>query len=913
MNRDILELRRRVAALEAELAQARLSHPDIAALRQSERRYRALVQASTSTVWSADATGNGREGTEWWERVTGQTRGEAAGWGWLDAVPPEDREAIRQAWDAAFSQRRKYEAQFRVRDVNGRWRHLRAQGIPLFDDAGNLIEWVGTLTDETDYREALAALRASEQRYRTIFDLAAVGIVEARIPDGVITLANERFAGMLGQNPAGHSLFDLTHPEDAGQFRSLFDALAAGQASSLTLEQRFVRPGGGAFWAEVYASLLRDDSGKPLYTVAIVKDRTARRAAEEALRQGSARLQLVADSVPALISYIDSNFVYRFANRTYEEWFGLPQAEISGKTVSEVLGQEAFEKLRPSMERAIAGEMVRFEGWAPYASGNRYIRASYIPERGADGGVAGFAVLVEDLTREHETADRIARLNRELQDRVRDFEVLFHTMPVAVAVARDAEARDIRVNRYLAGLLGTSTEENVSASAPHADQMPYRFLRNGEPLEASELPQQRAHRERRAIENAEIELRTADGSIHHLYGSAVPLFDPAGNVRGSIAAYVDVTDRKRAEEALRQSERRLRRLIDTSPFGIEIGSFDGSVHYANESFLRMLGYTAEDVTGGRLNWRGISPAEWLPLDERMAAQLVETGVAHPVEKEYLHKNGSRVPVLVGACLLEQPFSERQQVVTFVLDLRARRRAEAELRAANEELRRANTDLQEFAYAAAHDLQEPLRMVSLYTQLFARRYAHIDEPAQLLIRQIVDSATRAQTLVADLLAYTRVIHGQAEDPDWVDANAVAAEVLGNLNASLQETGGVVRVSPLPSVRVSRSHLVQLMQNLIGNALKYTRAGVRPEIEVSAEQHLGHWVFRVADNGPGIKPEYRERVFGVFKRLHGKEVPGTGIGLAICRRIVERYGGQIWVEGGSKGEGAAFLFTLPVEYG
>ena len=290
---------------------------------------------------------------------------------------------------------------------------------------------------------------------------------------------------------------------------------------------------------------------------------------------------------------------------------------------------------------------------------------------------------------------------------------------------------------------------------------------------------------------------------------------------------------------------------------------------------------------------------------------------HPIladEDALLEGLGSTVARVVKQAVAEEALLRRtgelaRSNTKLEQELAGRGRAEEELKLALADLGRSNKDLEQFAYVASHDLQEPLRMVSSYTQLLARRYrGQLDAAANEFIAYAVDGANRMQKLIDDLLAYSRVgTRAKAFQP--TDCTAVLDQALANLKAAIETSGAVVTHGPLPAVVHDNLLLVQLFQNLIGNAIKF-HVEMPPRIHVSAEQKGEEWVFAVRDNGIGIDPQYAERIFTIFQRLHTREeYPGTGIGLAICQKIVERRGGRIWVES-QPGTGSTFYFTIPV---
>jgi signal transduction histidine kinase len=275
------------------------------------------------------------------------------------------------------------------------------------------------------------------------------------------------------------------------------------------------------------------------------------------------------------------------------------------------------------------------------------------------------------------------------------------------------------------------------------------------------------------------------------------------------------------------------------------------------------------------------------LGELRAVECIKQGAADYVLKDHL----ARLPEAVRHAMYEKRLrEERNQSV--------------------QELARSNRDLEQFAYVASHDLQEPLRMIATYTQLLAERYrGKLDDNADKYIHYAVDGALRMQSLIQDLLIFSRVGR-QGTNLQETDCNAVVATALKNLEVAIQESGAQIIYDRLPSVVADSSQLLQLFQNLIGNAIKF-RGSEPSVISVTAERTMKDWIFSVADNGIGIAPEHAEAIFVIFRRLHTRaEYPGSGIGLAIAKKIIEQHGGSIWVES-QLGEGSTFKFTLPLK--
>jgi len=340
-------------------------------------------------------------------------------------------------------------------------------------------------------------------------------------------------------------------------------------------------------------------------------------------------------------------------------------------------------------------------------------------------------------------------------------------------------------------------------------------------------------------------------------------------------------------------------MAESMPQKIFTAKPTGEVDYFNQQWMDYTGLTFEQMRD--FGWRrSIHPDD---LDSNLGSwrHSIETGESVSSELRWRRADGVYRWHLSRACAMRDGSGEITMWIGSSTDIHEQKEKE-------EELRRANEDLQQFAYSASHDLQEPIRNVSVYSEIVAKRYRHLmDADGLQFLGFLTEGGRRLATLIDDLLAYTRAGVGESGEPA-VDAASALQETLSTLAEAIRQSQARVTYDTLPEICMSAAHLQQVFQNLINNALKY-RGENPPEIHVSAMKQGSTWRFSVRDNGIGIDPEYKEKIFGVFKRLHrNQKYSGTGIGLAICQRVVERYGGRIWVES-AVGEGATFYFTVP----
>jgi len=407
---------------------------------------------------------------------------------------------------------------------------------------------------------------------------------------------------------------------------------------------------------------------------------------------------------------------------------------------------------------------------------------------------------------------------------------------------------------------------------------------------------------------AECRVRRHDGQYRIMSSTAVPVFNEDGAVREWVGAMTDVTEVRRGEEEVRDSDERFQGLATAFPQLVWASKPDGSLEYSNALWKQYTGPSQESAAEHGFWDHLVHPEDAVPHLERWresmgSGEMFESQVRLKRATDGTYRwficravavrgRGDRIVRWLGAC------TDIDDQMNYAVDLRI----------TNEALQRSNADLEQFAYAASHDLQEPLRMISLYTQLLQEEYSGLlDETGRSYVDFAVSGAQRMERLLQDLMAYSRVSVAPQGLTERADARAALDAALGNLEATVRKSGAQVHISELPSVAAPSVHMVLLFQNLVGNALKYCGGNV-PEVWINAERADRFWRFSVKDNGIGIEPQYAKQIFGVFKRLHGAEYEGTGIGLAVCQRIVERTGGRIWLES-TPGEGSTFYFTLP----
>ncbi|HZE62024.1 MAG TPA: PAS domain S-box protein [Burkholderiales bacterium] len=724
-----------------------------------------------------------------------------------------------------------------------------------------------------------------------------------------VNRAWEEFFGLKGESFIGKQVADL-YPQDPaiGERHADMDRQLYAHPGRQNYEIRVRAANGELRDAIYYKATYTDARGEVAGLIGAIVDITARTNAETALRDNEARWRAIVNSANEGILVYDRELKIVAGNQAAERILGLPLPEIVGAAGftamlpcvhsdgSPMLPDDRPTRIMVRTGKPLSGHVIgvkRPGGARTWLS----INTGFLRHHEATdwyGVVSSFT----DITAQRNAETAL----RESEERYRRTFELAGSGVAHIALDR----KFIRVNRRLCEMLGYPEHELIGMTG--------RQISHPEDLDV--INKERAKMERGEVDHVRVEKRYVrkDGSTVWISFSMVVEHDEAGRPTYEIAIFDDITERRAAEEAVRESEARFRSLTQLSSDWY----WEQDENFGLKFMSRRMGErTGLDAAAfiGRKRWDqpalNLTDADWAAHQ----AQLERHEPFRDFEMERPNPAGGTRWISVSG---EPVFDADGRCTGYRgvgSDITARKQQEAELKRAHddlakkaEELQRSNAELEQFAYVASHDLQEPLRMVSSYTQLLGKRYGDkLQGDAQEFMHYIVDGAARMKQLIEDLLAYSRV-GTKGKEFKSVPVEAPLRKAITNLRAAIEESSAAVTWDPLPSVDADEMQLAQLFQNLMGNALKFRGSGV-PRIHVSAEEQDGEWHLTLADNGIGIEPQYFERIFMLFQRLHTMgEYPGTGIGLAICKKVVERHGGRIWVTS-TLGEGSQFHITLP----
>jgi PAS domain S-box-containing protein len=633
------------------------------------------------------------------------------------------------------------------------------------------------------------------------------------------------------------------------------------------------RPDGSRFWFTPCPAVVRNAEGQIIGGINLLMEITDRKHAE---LEANEQFRAIVETTPECVKIIAPDGTLLFMNSPGLAMVGASAGDaLIGRNVYDIIALEDRNRFREFNERICKGEKGSLQFDIVGLKGaRRHMETHAAPLRHLDGTTVHLAVS-HDIT-ERKRGESAAFLLGAIVDSSDD-----------AIISKNLDGVITSWNKSAQRLFGYTAEEAI-----------------GQTVAALLIPDDRQEeepdilaklRKGERVDHFETVRRCKDGSLIDISLTISPVKDNQGRIIGASKVARDITERKKSEKRLIEQAR----LLDLSSDAILVRDGQDRILDWNRAAEKMYGFTREEALG------------------KISHELLRTEFSEPLPgiREILLRDGHWSGELIHASrtgsrinTLSRWVAERDNKGAVIRILESNNDITERVRV-QEEVRRANQDLEQFAFSATHDLQEPLRSVKIYSELLAKRHGDtVDEEARKFITFVHSGATRMEMLVRDLLAYTQVAKSDAPS-ETADANEALNGALANLGGAISECGAQISADPLPSLPVHGMHLQLVFQNLIGNAIKYRSPDRPPLVHVGVELQDGHWLFAVTDNGIGIDPEYKENIFGLFKRLHtSDEYSGTGIGLAICQRIVDRYHGRIWVES-EPGRGSTFRFKLP----
>jgi PAS domain S-box-containing protein len=814
---------------------------------------------------------------------------------------PEAVPVISEAFRLAAQEGRPFDVELQLITAKKKRLWVRALGAAIWEN-GAIVRVGGMFQDINERKLAEIELKRHRDHFEELVAARTAELVNsrallveaqtvARLGSWELDTARDEISGsaefyrLFGARPedlAHYSQFiELLHIDDRERVqRAVADAL--DRHLPYDTDYRVPGPDGGWRTLNARGKVFVDENGKPLRFVGTCMDITERKKIERALVESEEKFSKAFQTSPYAITITraeDGTFVE--VNDTFVSMTGFTREDtLAGSSLGLNLWVDEVDRRRVVADlragRAVAGQEFLFR-----TKSGQVITGLFSAQMLLLNHAPCILSSINDISARKRAEDALRESEERYRRTIKDLtEGFYNVTPDGILLDH---------NREFNRILGFDLEENlVGIRLPDFWQNPEErkvyieeLSKNGV-IKSYLIPAKKKNGEHVFVEANTRLVKERQGRPPHIEGT-----------------FVDVTERKRAEAELRIKNQ----VFEDSIASQSVAGAGGVITHVNRAFLALWGYADKAAAVGKsVGSFFADPADAVPVLEALAEHDAWDGV-------FLARRTD------GTTFLSHGFAtslrnERGELIGYQstnLDVTKERDALARLQAATTELARSNKELEQFAYVASHDLQEPLRMVSSYTQLLAQRYeGQLDEKAKKYIAYAVDGSVRMQRLINDLLTYSR-ISTRGQSPQPVDAHAVLGEALRNLYAAIEESGGIVTNDDLPTVRVDASQLLQVFQNLIANAVKF-RGETPPHIHISAQEQGGEWLFSVRDNGIGIDPQFADRLFVIFRRLHTREeYPGTGIGLAVCKRIVERHGGRIWFES-EPGKGATFFFTI-----
>ena len=845
---------------------------------------RSLIEAGLDPLVTISPDGKITDVNKATEAVTGYPREKLIGTDFSDYFT--DPEKAQEGYLHVFKEGS-------VKDYPLEIHHRKGHLIPVLynasvykDEAGKVIGVFAAARDITERKRSEEAIRLANAYNRSLIEASLDPLVTIA-PDGEITDVNEATEAVTGysRDELIGTDFSIYFTDPIKAKEGYLTAFKIGMVRDYPLE---IRSRDGRKTPVLYnASVYKDEAGKVIGVFAAARDITERRRAEEAVRRANAyNRSLIEASLDPLVTIAPDGKITD-VNVATETVTGYSRNNLIGTDFSEYFTDPG---------KAREGYLTAFEKGSvkdyPLEIRNKKGRLTPVfynasVYRDEAGKVIGVFAAARDIT-ERRRAEEAVRISYEYTR-----SLIEAGLDPLVTIAPDGRITD--VNKSTEAVTGYPREKLIGT-----DFSDY-FT---DPAKAKE-GYMTVFKEG-TVKDYPLEIRHKDGRITPVLYNASVYRDEAGKVIGVFAAARDITERRRAEEALRIANAYNRSLIEAS--------LDPLVTIAPNGKITDVNTATEKSTGrSRAELIGTDFSDYFTDQDKAREgykQVFREGTVMDYPLELKHRDGHITQVVYNASLYRDEADKVIGVFAAARDVTELYRTEESLKQKMVEVERSNAELEQFAYVASHDLQEPLRVVASYVKLLDRRYKDkLDADANDFINYAVEGSMRMQEMINDLLTYSRVgTKGKPFEP--TDLESIYNRVLKNLSISISESNATVTHDLLPTVIADDLQMMQLFQNLVGNGIKFRSADRPPVINISVKKLEDKWEFSISDNGIGIEAEYFNRIFIIFNRLHTKdEYPGSGIGLAICKKIIERHGGRIWIES-TPGEGSTFHFTIPM---
>ena len=926
----------------------------VLALRESEERYATTIYVSELGLWDFDVVNQTLVGAGKIAQIYGLKSNEEYDIVRVfERIHPDDRSEQEQLYTSILTGKvnTSFTTSYRIiREDTGAVRWIKATAYAFFNQEGSLCRTVGTVVDVTEQHMALQALRTEQRFTKSLIEASTSLIYIYAINTQKNEFVSPQIVDILGYTPdqitdmGADVLGTLFHPDDMAITQERFTRLVTEDKDTIyEVEYRMRHKDGLYVWLLDRGRVFqRDEQNKAIQILGVVTDISQRKELEEKIRKQFYELNTIYQTAPIGLAMIDPSYRFVRINERLAEINGLPAQDHIGRFIGDIvpdLAEQAEAVFRQVFNIGQPILNVEFTGQTNAQPGvERIWNESWFPIKNEQGETFAVSVVVEEITGQRQdqqalqaSEDRYQNFIHRSTEGIWRFEVdhpIAVHLPVAEQIERFfadgylAECNDAMAQMYgytqARELIGKRLCDFFPDDADSEAYFSY-FISSGY-----------------QVHNAESKEVDRQGQTRYFSNNLLGIVENGKLVR-AWGTQRDITDQRIAEEKIREREARFRILAETLPQMIWVANAQGHNEYLSPQWQQYCGIDQpiqawqymihpEDKQASDAAYQNAFSAGYpfrteLRLRNRQGEYRWHLSIAEPVRDAL-----GTIIRWVGAIsdiherktfaqTLEQQVAERTAALAA---------ANEQLARSNEELAEANEELERFAYVASHDLQEPLRKVTTFTRMVAQSYGYaLDEAGRNLLERTEAAAARMRALIQSLLDYSRIGYKE-ETFAWVDLNQLLELALSDLEINITEQAAQVQVGPLPTVWAEPTQMQQLLTNLISNALKFKRAGVRPLIVIvsglASEEELIRFKLslqrryiriQVSDNGIGFETEYAEHIFEPFRRLHGqKDYAGSGIGLAICRKIVVNHSGVIYAQG-SSGQGAVFTVLLPTE--